>query len=75
MVRLYVNVGKREGLKSEDVTQLLKESAPDAAIGKITVLGTHSYVSVPDEAADAVIQALKGKKLGDREVVIERAKK
>jgi ATP-dependent RNA helicase DeaD len=74
-VRLYLNVGKREGMKAEDVTRLVGEAIPDVPIVKITVLGTHSYVSVKDENPDAVIQALKGKKLGEREVVIERAKK
>jgi ATP-dependent RNA helicase DeaD len=77
MTRLYVNVGKREGITQEDLTQLVTEAAPDAAssLGRIVVLGTHSYVSVKDEVAQQVAAALTGRKVGDREVVAEPARR
>jgi hypothetical protein len=72
--RLYLNVGKREGLTPEDVGKLFA-GAPADAVGRVLVLGTHSYVSVKEEAVDAVIAAAAGQKVGDRDVVIERARK
>ena len=52
--RLYVNVGKREGLATEDLTKMCSEAMPDVALGRIVVLGTHSYVSVKIEQSDAL---------------------
>jgi hypothetical protein len=76
-LRLYVNVGKREGLEPDDITRLAAEAAPEhqAALGKALVLGTHSYLVVTEEAAGAIAAAMTGKKVGDREVVVERAKR
>jgi hypothetical protein len=45
------------------------------AVGKILVLGTHSYVTVKDESVDAVLAATAGQKIGERGVVVERAKR
>ncbi len=76
-VRLYVNVGKREGLSPEDITRIAVEAAPEQqpALGKVLVLGTHSYLSVKEEAAQAVANAMTGKMVGEREIVVERAKR
>jgi ATP-dependent RNA helicase DeaD len=76
-VRLYLNIGKREGLRAEEVNRLVAESSPDvaAALGRVTVRDTHSYVSIKEEMADAAIAALKGKRIGERELVAERAKR
>jgi len=75
-VRLYVNVGKREGLAEEDVTKLFVENVPDKdALGKVSVFGTHTYVSVKEDAAPAIVAAMTGKKIGDREIIVEKAKR
>ncbi len=84
-VRLYINVGTREGLALEDVTRLVGEvvsasgagDAPDAvdAIARAVVLGTHSYVSVKEAIADAVCAGLQSRKIGDRAIIAERALK
>ena len=42
---------------------------------RVAVLGTHYYVSVREELVAAVKAALSGKKVGDRDVVAEPAKK
>ncbi len=75
--RLYVNVGRREGLSTEDVTKLVHEALPEAAeaIGKIVVHGSHTYVSVKDEQAAALVAALTGRKVGEREILAEPARR
>jgi len=73
--RLYVNVGKREGLTAEDVTRLATEAMPDVALGPVTVLGTHTYVCVRDDQATALCAALGGKQVGERAVLAEPARK
>ena len=59
------------------MSKLIAEAAPEdtASVGKVMVMGTHTYVSVKDEAADKIIAALGGKKVGEREIVAERAKR
>jgi len=72
-VRLYVNVGKREGLGNDEVAKLFEEHRD--ALGKVSVFGTHTYVSVKEDAASAIVAAMSGKKLGEREIVVEKAKR
>ena len=75
-VRLYVNVGRREGLEDATFEALLGGSiSPTPPVQRVKVLGTHTYVSVPEANADDVARALTGKKVGDREVIAERAKR
>jgi ATP-dependent RNA helicase DeaD len=76
-VRLYLNVGKREGLQTDDVTRLVAESNAElaAAMRGVQVRDTHSYLSIKEELVDATIEALRGKKLGERELVVERARR
>ncbi|MBI4508331.1 MAG: DEAD/DEAH box helicase [Deltaproteobacteria bacterium] len=77
LARLYFNVGKREGITSEQIASLLGEISPEAAasIHKVVLLGTHAYVTVKEEAADGVISAMRGRKIKDRELIVERAKR
>ncbi|HKA90179.1 MAG TPA: DEAD/DEAH box helicase [Haliangiales bacterium] len=76
-VRLYVNVGKREGLDAEDVKKLALDAAPDAAdaLGRVVVLGSHSYLSVKEEVAAALAAAMTGRKVGEREILVEKARR
>src|SRR5262249_37867846 len=76
-VRLYVNVGQREGLGADEAMRLFVENAPESqdALGTVNVFPTHTYVSVKEEAAPAIVAAMTGKKLGERDIVVERAKR
>jgi hypothetical protein len=76
--RLYVNVGKREGLSASDVRRLLGEGVSEdmaSRIGSVALRNTHCYVRVPEDIVDAVIAAAAGKSYEDRELVIERARR
>jgi ATP-dependent RNA helicase DeaD len=74
-VRLYLNVGKREGLRAEDVQGMFAASDLTQGLLRVTVRDTHSYAAVKEEHAEAAINALRGKKVGERELVVERAKR
>jgi ATP-dependent RNA helicase DeaD len=76
-VRLYVNVGKREGLGPDEVKKLAVDAAPDMAeaLGRVVVLGSHSYLSVKEESAAALATAMTGKKVGERELLVEKARR
>jgi len=76
--RLYVNVGKREGLSASDVRRLLGEGVTEdiaSRIGSVALRNTHCYVRVPEDIVDEVIAAAEGKSYEDRELVIERARR
>ncbi len=76
--RLYVNVGKREGLSASDVRRLLGEGVTEdiaSRIGSVALRNTHCYVRVPEDIVDEVIAAVEGKSYEDRELVIERARR
>jgi ATP-dependent RNA helicase DeaD len=72
-VRLYLNLGRRDGAKEAEIEQLLSERSLEVA--SLQVRNSHTYIIVPDERADGVIGALTGGKFGERDMVCERARK
>ena len=75
--RLYINIGKREEASADDVRGLVEEALADKAseIGSVAIRNTHSYVRVPNELVDKVIDSLAGKSFKERELVVERARR
>jgi ATP-dependent RNA helicase DeaD len=76
MTTLYLNVGRRDGLESGDVSSLLTTKCGFGAddIGRVRVKERHTFVGVPSERVDEVIAALTGQSLKDRQLHVERAK-
>lgn len=75
--RLYVNLGKREEITTEQIREILgKELGDDSErIGSIALRSTHCYVRVPDDLVDKIIDTCAGKLYQDREMVVERARR
>jgi hypothetical protein len=71
-VRLYLNLGRRDGAREPEIESLLRES--DVSVGSMELRNSHTYLIVAEDRADAVIAALLGRKFGEREVVCERAR-
>jgi len=76
MTRLYVNLGRRDGLRAGDIAKLLRESCSleRTEIGRVRVRDKHAFVDVQTERVDHVLSTLPGQKVEDREVVVEVAK-
>jgi hypothetical protein len=72
-VRLYLNLGRRDGLKDPEIRQLLDEKT--VSVDDLQVMNSHTYLIVSDERADAVCAQLTGGLHGERQIVCERAKK
>jgi ATP-dependent RNA helicase DeaD len=72
-VRLYLNLGRRDGAREPEIEALLKERAVEGAA--VLVRNSHTYLILPDERADATIAALSGGKYGERDILCERARK
>ncbi len=73
---LYLNVGKRDGVRVGEIARLVRESCQleREQVGRIRVRDRYTFVDVPEERLDAIIEKLKGQQLNDRELAPERAK-
>lgn len=73
---LYLNLGKRDGLRVPDVARLLRDSCElsRGQIGRIRVRDRYTFVDVPEERLDSIIASLSGQVLHDKPLAPERAK-
>ena len=74
MTRLYVGLGRRAGTRPADlVGAIANESGLSGKdIGTIEMGDGFSLVEVPEDAADAVIEALTGAKIRGQRVNVRR---
>jgi hypothetical protein len=72
---MFVNVGKREGVRASDLQKLLTDSgiAPEET-GRIRIRDRMSFVPVRKTAFDRAVAALAGHVIGGRTIVAELAK-
>ncbi len=75
-VFLYVNVGRRDGVRPGEIIRLLAEecSLDKSEVGRIRIRDRHTFVGVPREKADSIVTQLQGKSALDKELVVERAR-
>jgi ATP-dependent RNA helicase DeaD len=73
---LYLNVGKRDGVRVGEIARIVRESAdlPREDVGRIRVRDRYTFVDVPLERLDDIIVKLAGQKLNDKDLGPERAK-
>ena len=77
--RLYVNIGKREEATADDIRSLIGGfiGGDDGAekIASIALRNTHSYVRVPEELVETIIEAAEGQAFKERDILIEKARR
>jgi ATP-dependent RNA helicase DeaD len=73
---LFLNVGRRDGLRPSDIHRMLLETVglAESEVGHIRVRDRITFVGVKQEHADRTISALVGQTVGDRTVNAERAR-
>jgi ATP-dependent RNA helicase DeaD len=76
MQRLFINVGRQDGLRPTDVVGAIANEAniPGKAIGQIEIRDTYSFVEIPEHLVSRVVSALGRTRLRNREVRVEVAK-
>jgi ATP-dependent RNA helicase DeaD len=76
MVRLFINIGKKDNVRAGDfVGAIAGEAGIDGnMIRNIKILESFSFVEVPGEHADAVINALHSSNIKGKRVFVELAK-
>jgi ATP-dependent RNA helicase DeaD len=74
VTRLYIGLGRRAGVRPQDlVGAIANEARMDArGIGAIDITDRFSVVEVPDEAADDIIHALSGTTIRGKRVSVRR---
>ena len=73
---VFLNVGRRDGLRAEDVQRLLIDKAglTEADVGHIRLRDRITFVGIRKEHSDRAIKALIGVVVGDRTVNAEPAR-
>jgi ATP-dependent RNA helicase DeaD len=74
-LELFVNIGRREGVRTADLEQLLSgKGIAQTDMGGIRIRDRMTFISVKKEALDRVTAALAGQVIGGRTVVAELAR-
>ena len=76
MVRLFVNVGRDNNIKPEDIVRTFAGEAdiPGNMIGLIKIHSNFSFVEIPEELAERVVSAMHGNRLKGLKINVEVAK-
>jgi ATP-dependent RNA helicase DeaD len=74
-LELFVNVGKREGVRPTDLQRLLSEKGLSSEeVGQVRVRERMSYLHVRKHAFERAVAALSGQVLGGRTIIAELAR-
>ncbi len=74
--QMFVNVGRRDGVKPSDLVELLTSlgGLAESDIGPVRMRDRMTFVGIRPDMFDVVVAKLAGGALGGRELVVERAK-
>jgi len=74
-VRLFINLGEKDGLNAQKLLQFITESTDVEAstIERMTVRDMSSFFNVPGDAAEYIVEHLSQKKFKGRKVRLEEA--
>jgi len=76
MVRLFINVGGMDQVRPQDIAGMLYNTIQDltpGSIGAIDVLEKCSFVEVPDNVVESVLEGVKGASLRNRDIRMDYA--
>ena len=76
MARLFINVGKNHGVKPGDVLGAIagESGMPGSLVGSIDMYDKYTFVEVPEDCADEVLEAMKHARIKGKNVRMEIAK-
>jgi ATP-dependent RNA helicase DeaD len=74
MTRLFVGAGRERGIRPQDLVGAIANEAGlnGRQIGAIEIADKFSLVEVPDEAADQVVAALRGRSIKGKKTTVRR---
>ena len=76
MEKIFLKLGKRDGLKVGDIVGAIAGEAgiEGDLIGKIDMLDSFSFVDVDSTVVDKVISSLNGQRIKGKEVIVDKAR-
>jgi ATP-dependent RNA helicase DeaD len=76
MTTLFINLGRRDGIRVGDILRLFETWAglTKDGLGRIRIRDRHTFVGVPKESTDAVLAAFSGRSAHEKELVVEIAR-
>lgn len=75
MTRIFLNIGRNFNVRPQDIVGAIANEAgiPGRSIGAIDILDTYSFVDIPSQYVDQVIDAITSSGIKGRNVNAERA--
>lgn len=75
MARLFINIGKNQNVRPGDILGAIagESGMPGKMVGSIDMYDKYTFVEVPRESADAVLDAMKNVKIKGKNVHMEKA--
>ena len=75
VARLFINIGKNQGIRPGDILGAIagESGMPGRMVGSIDMFDNYTFVEVPREQADVVLQAMRGAKIKGKNVHMEKA--
>ena len=75
VARLFINIGKNQGIRPGDILGAIagESGMPGRMVGSIDMYDNYTFVEVPREHADVVLQAMRGAKIKGKNVHMEKA--
>ncbi len=76
LTRLFVSLGKRDGVTADDLRAILGRELGDDVkrIGSVALRDSHCHVRVPEDLAERIIVSVHGTSHNGTEVRVERAR-
>jgi hypothetical protein len=72
-VRLYLNVGRRDGVSDDEIKSFI--DGKGISYAALDIRSSHTYVIADESNENAILTALNGAILGTRDLVCERARR
>ena len=75
MVRLFINIGKKQGIRPGDILGAIagESGIPGNLVGSIDLYDKYTFVEVPREVAADVLDAMKNAKIKGKAINVEPA--
>lgn len=75
MARLFINIGKNQNVKPGDILGAIagESGMPGKMVGSIDMYDKYTFVEVPREQAEIVLQAMKDARIKGKNIHIEKA--
>jgi hypothetical protein len=73
-VRLYLNLGRKDGISTEEIVALLASTGVSVPATSIDTMNTHTYINVDAAEGEKLCAGLVGKERNGRAIMCEPAR-